>query len=225
VAHGQLEIDHVFVFTEPEAVQEIERLNAAGLVQSNRRRHVGQGTANACYCFDNAYLELLWAVDATELAAPAVARTRLGERSRWRKTGASPFGLAVRPKDGGTTPFETWPYEAPFLPAGLSLPVAVASDDPAQPMLFQSPGTARPDQWTNGRAGDRQTPAGLAEITSVELAFPAGIEPADAFKRLATDDLIELKQNASGPAMTLTIARRDSGLPCTLTLPDGRMVG
>lgn len=225
MAHGQLEIDHVFVFTQPEAVQEIERLNAAGLVQSNRRRHVGQGTANACYCFDNAYLELLWAVDATELAAPAVARTRLSERSRWRKTGASPFGLAVRPKDGGTTPFETWPYKAPFLPAGLSLPVAVASDDPAQPMLFQSPGTARPDQWTNGRAGDRQTAAGLAEITSVELAFPVGIEPADAFKRLSDDGLIDVKQRVAKPAMTLIVSRHGSGQPCTLSLPDCRMVG
>lgn len=224
MAQGQLEIDHVFVFTEPAAVQEIERLNAAGLVQSNRRRHVGQGTANACYCFDNAYLELLWAVDDAELAAPAVARTRLGERSRWPKTGASPFGLAVRRKDGGTLPFETWPYEAPFLPAGLSLPVAVASDDPAQPMLFQSPGTARPDQWANGRAGDRQTSARLAEITSVELAFPAGTEPADAFKRLADDGLIALRQQAAEPAMTLIISRSDAALPCALTLPDCHIV-
>lgn len=224
MAHGQLEIDHVFVFTEPEAVQEIERLNAAGLVQSNRRRHVGQGTANACYCFDNAYLELLWAIDVAELAAPAVARTRLGERSRWRETGASPFGLAVRPKDGGTTPFATWPYKAPFLPAGRSLPVAVASDDPAQPMLFQSPGTSRPDQWTNGRAGDRQVAVGLTEVTSFELAFPVGIEPADAFKRLADDGVIALQQRAAEPAMTLIVSRSDARLPCALTLPDCHIV-
>ncbi|MEO1223172.1 MAG: VOC family protein [Pseudomonadota bacterium] len=225
MAHGKLEIDHVFVFTAPEATQEIERLNAAGFVQSNRRRHVGQGTANACYCFDNAYLELLWPVDVAELAAPAVSRTRLGERSRWHETGASPFGLAVRPKDGGTLPFVTWPYEAPFLPAGRSLPVAVASDDPAQPMLFQSPGTARPDQWANGRAGNRQVAVGLTEVTSVELAFPVGIEPADAFKRLADDGVIDVKQRAAEPSMTLIISRPDGGLPCALSLPDCRMVG
>ena len=164
-----LELDHVFVFVTPGAPEAA----ALGLCESYRRRHPGQGTANVCYCFDNAYLELLWVTDRAELTAPAVARTRLAERADWRRTGASPFGIALRGPDPDTPlPFESWDYAAPFLPAGMAIPVAVASDDPRQPFLFRSPGTARPDTWPDdaggSRAGARQRPIGLAEIAAVE---------------------------------------------------------
>lgn len=217
---GCFEVDHVFVFTAPDAPVEIERLAQGGLVESSRRRHVGQGTANASFCFDNAYLELLWPVDAVELNSPAVARTRLAERSRWRETGASPFGIAVRPTAPGNLPFATWDYDAPFLPPGLSLPVATASDDPAQPMLFLSPGTARPDQWTNGRDGDRQKSTGLVEIVGIELTYPADISPHPAFVQLASDGVIRVAQGPDGPAMTLTLSHDGTQQTCTLTLPD-----
>jgi hypothetical protein len=219
MAQGRFEIDHVFVFTALDAVEEIATLAQAGRVESNRRRHTGQGTSNVCYCFDNAYLELLWAVDADELAAPSVARTGLAERSRWRETGASPFGIALRPAEPGDLPFETWDYEAPFLPAGLSLPVATASDDAAQPMVFQSPGTSRPDQWTNGRDGDRQNSADLAEIVGVHLTFPVDITPHGAFVGLASDGHLSLDQGPTGPSLTLTISRGKGCQPRNLTLP------
>jgi hypothetical protein len=50
-----VKIDHLFVFVEPPATEAAE-LEQAGLRESFRRRHPGQGTTNACFCFDNAYL-------------------------------------------------------------------------------------------------------------------------------------------------------------------------
>ncbi|HSK41670.1 MAG TPA: VOC family protein, partial [Arenibaculum sp.] len=76
------EIDHVFVFVEPGA-PEARGLASAGLRESFRRRHPGQGTANVCYCLDDAYLELLWVDDAAAVASEAVAPTRLAERAAW----------------------------------------------------------------------------------------------------------------------------------------------
>lgn len=56
---ASLALDHLFVFVEPGA-PERAALERAGLRESFRRRHPGQRTANVCFCFDNAYLELLW---------------------------------------------------------------------------------------------------------------------------------------------------------------------
>ena len=115
-----LELDHIFVHVQP-AGPEAERLEALGLVESYRRTHPGQGTSNICYCFDNAFLELLWLIDEAEALSPAIARTQLAERSHWRASGASPFGLALRRQSDETVlPFPTWGYRPP-LPAARPL--------------------------------------------------------------------------------------------------------
>ncbi|MGE5476392.1 MAG: VOC family protein [Bacteroidales bacterium] len=202
---------HVFVFVENRAAAQAA-LDACGLAESFRRTHDGQGTANLCACFDNAYLELLWAEDQTALASVSVARTRLAERSRWRDSGASPFGIGLR----GRIPFPTWEYRPPHLPDGMGVAVALGSEDPRQPFLFRSPAEARPDHWTDGRAGERQTAAGLREITGLHLELPVGASPA--LRTLAERGVLSLKP-AVRPRLVLTISRADGGQR-QLSLPD-----
>lgn len=213
-------IDHVFVMVTPEA-PEVARLTALGLAESFRRAHPGQGTTNACFCFDNAYLELLWLTAPTEAASCALARSGLAARADWRRSAASPFGIALRhPDPAAAPPFPAWSYAAPFLPAGMSIPVATASDDPRQPLLFRSPGSARPDRWTDGRAGERQHAAGYAEIAGMRLAFPDDVTPDPAIDALASAGLITLDRGASAPAMVLELTRTDGGARQRLRLPD-----
>lgn len=202
---------HVFVFVDDRAAAQAA-LDASGLAESFRRSHDGQGTANICACFDNAYLELLWPEDQTELASVSVARTRLAERSRWRESGASPFGIGLR----GRLPFPTWDYRPPYLPEGVAIPVALGSEDPRQPFLFRSPAEARPDQWTDGRAGERQAALGLKEITGLHLDLPVGASPA--MRTLAEKGFLTLKP-AVRPRMVLTISRTNGGQR-QLSLPD-----
>ena len=214
------EIDHVFVFVAPGA-PEAAALTKLGLAESFRRPHPGQGTANVCFCFDNAYLELLWIADAGEAVSCALARSGLAARAGWRNTGASPFGIALRSADpAAALPFPSWNYAAPFLPAGMTIPVATASDDPRQPLLFRSPGNARPDQWTEGRAGARQRAVGLAEIAGVRLGFPAGVAPDPAFDALAAHGLITLDRGAVAPTMDLDLSGADGGARAIIRLPD-----
>lgn len=198
-----LDLCHVFVFVADQHAAE-ETLSRCGLRESFRRRHPGQGTANICACFDNSYLELLWPEDEAELSSAKVVRTRLAERSRWRETGASPFGIGLRSR----LPFPSWDYRPPFLPDTASVPVALASDDPRQPFVFRSPNETRPDAWTDGRAGQRQKAAGLAEITHLRLELP--VAPAPAIKILAEKGLISLVP-AVTVRMELTISRADGG--------------
>lgn len=214
---GRLEIDHFFVFVEADG-DATGQLAQAGLQRNYGRAHPGQGTANACYCFDNAYLELLWVEASAELEAPALARTGLAERARWRRNGSCPFGIALR--GGGTMPFETWDYEAPFLPDGMTIPVALSSDDPHQVFLFRSPGDAGPKDWTNGLAGERQRDAGLAEIVSAILEIPAGTSPCNDLQALEQAGLVTLKSGAPAWRMVLSLSRSHGGGPATLTLPD-----
>ena len=215
-----LEIDHLVVVVKPGAPEKAI-LERAGLVESYRRAHPGQGTSNVCYCFDNAYLELAWEVDRAELTSPAIRRTGLAERASWRTSGAAPFGIALRtvPPEG-SIPFETWDYRAPFLPSGMVILVAVSSDDPRQPLLFQSPGSKRPDRWTDGRAGARQTAVGLADISGLELIFPEDVEPAEDYRILENSGLLSVKRFGEDHHMVLTLSRAGSTKPIRLSLPE-----
>lgn len=216
-----VQLCHVVVFVRPGA-PEAARLAAAGMQESFRRRHPGQGTANVCYCFDNAYLELLWVDDWAEAQASPLGRARLAERARWRTTGACPFGLAVRLEDAATPlPFPAWDYRPPYLPAGMAIPVALSSADIRQPLLFRSPGHAPPVAWTDGRAGARQEAAGLTEIGGLHLAFRAGEAPGADLERLAALGFLTLGETAAGSArMVLTLSREDGGAARQLSLPD-----
>ncbi|HYC03552.1 MAG TPA: VOC family protein [Azospirillaceae bacterium] len=197
----ELALCHVFAFVSPGA-PERAALEAAGLRESFRRRHPGQGTTNVCYCLDNAYIELLWVEDAGELASPPIARTRLAERSRWRETGTSPFGIGLR-RTGEGLPFPTWDFTPPYLPPGMAIPVSLGSEDPAQPFIFVSPGATRPDAWTDGRAGERQTATGLTDIVSVELDVSG--EPGADLRALEAAGVVRLVPGAV-PSMVLTLS-------------------
>ncbi len=221
-ARGKLLLCHVFVAVPPEGGALVETLDTLGLRESFRREHPGQGTANLCYCFDNAYLELLWETDATALRSPVVAPTGLAERLRWRDTGANPFGIAVRtvPADD-PPPFATWPYRPPYLPEGMSIPVAEDSHNPKRPLVFRSPGNQRPDAWPDGRAGSRQALSGLREIIGLTLELPADVPPGPALEALAHAGLLTLATVPAGgePAMTLRLSGTHKDAPDSLRLP------
>src|SRR5438093_13075122 len=91
----ELELDHVFVCA-PRAHEDFALLRGAGLCCGLNRIHNGQGTANANFYFDNAYLELLWLHDALEVRSAIVAPLALWERLTSAVTGACPFGVAFR---------------------------------------------------------------------------------------------------------------------------------
>lgn len=204
------ELDHLFVFVEPEDAalggSAFEALKALGLEPSFTRRHVGQGTANLCYAFDNAYLELLYVVDGEELNASPLGRAGFAARSRWRETGASPFGIACR----GALPGESWSYRNPDFPPGISIAISVESDDPAMPFIFSSPGNAPPSAWTDGRAGRRQTAAGLTRLTIECLTLPRmPTEGAlDSFHRLGLVEELKIGEGRAGMLIGLVPGRR-----------------
>lgn len=209
--HGPmtLSVDHLFLFIEPDG-PEIETLKRLGLSETYRRAHPGQGTANACFAFDNFYLELLWIADPIEVRGAAIARTRLWERSQWHAKAACPMGIAVRGElsDAG---LPTWDYRPPYLPEGVAIPVACASDDPVLPMVFVSPGHQNPADWPEERRGQLQRSAGFGKVLSIELGLPASTGSAPLLRALG---------GVHPP--TSEVARRDDRHSLRLALADAQ---
>ncbi|MBL9076902.1 MAG: VOC family protein [Planctomycetes bacterium] len=129
-------VDHVFVFCRTDAPEQ-RRLVDLGLCIGVRREHRGQGTANVCFGFADAYLELLWLADDAAARDRHVKPLGLHERARWRETAASPFGVCVRPTPAGAPPpFAAWPYAPAWLPPDLRIDMACNSGVLGEPLLF-----------------------------------------------------------------------------------------
>ncbi len=219
-----MELDHVFIFVEPEGA-DLTFLKSIGLIETYRRKHRGQGTENICFCFDNMFLECLWVSNAAEMRGDAIARTALYERSGWRDRGTCPIGLAWRePAFSIASNIATWPFQPPYLPPGTAIQVAIDSEDPYQPMIFRSPGSEPPIRWAPARRGALQHSAGLGRVSSLTLDWPRRIEPGAALLTLIAETTPGISlARGDGYAISLSIERHGSSTPFQLTLPIGPM--
>ena len=125
-----LVLDHAFVCTTPEP-PELDALRELGFTVEFSREHPGQGTRNRLLLLQDNYLELLWLADRAEAEANMV---RLDRRVDWAKTGACPFGIALRGSRAGTdVPWVRYTLEA--------FPITVwldgrTLDEPSLPLVF-----------------------------------------------------------------------------------------
>ncbi len=129
-----LELDHLFVFVEPDFVDSAEHaaLRRVGLTVEFGRVHAGQGTANRLALFPEHSLEFLWLADRGEAERNPL---RLDRRADWRAHGGDPFGVCLRGRlDAELRERFFWPYRL----AGMldTIWIARASDDPRWPLLF-----------------------------------------------------------------------------------------
>lgn len=189
-----LELDHIFVCVEPEA-PEAEFLKAFGFQEGNRRTHPGQGTANVCFLFHNAYLELLWLSDINEILSSVVRPLGLWERCCWGDQ-ACPFGISLRSDVPGSLelPFATWNYYAPFLPKGASLPIAANSENLSEPLIFMSPVSLIPSASPLKRGLLINKP-GFDEITKLRVTLPGEKNFSAELRKLTELGLVELKRS------------------------------
>lgn len=192
------ELDHVF-FATTEADSVERTLAEFGMTFTERRVHSGQGTANSCARFENAFFELLRPHDLAEMRSSVVRPLGLEERMRWRETGASPFGICLRSNDAGGSrswPFETWAYEAAYLPKGASIPVVTPAGLHADPLVFIST-QAKPVTGANSEhRGARRA------LTRVTVQRADRSSPSAGVSWFAENGLLSL---TSGPAHLLEL--------------------
>jgi len=170
-----LELDHVFIFTQPEA-PEAEAVIALGLTEGTQNIHLSQGTANRRIFFRNAMLEFLWVRDAAETQTAQIAPMEFLARANSDHTGYSPFGIGLRYAPDGSDPpkslpFQTWAFRPPYLPSHLQFEVAYTQ--PHEPLIFIIPfsGT-RPDTLPSEKRPPLEHANQMREITGVDLTIP-----------------------------------------------------
>ncbi len=168
-----IELDHLFLCTDPGAPA-ADALIRFGLHEGSPNRHPGQGTACRRFPFFNAMLELLWVCDETEAQSECARPTKLWERWSGRESGASPFGICLRPADPAKAepPFPAWPYQPSYLPDPLAMHIAEAGlEEPMWVFMGFMRRTDR-EQWFV------EHPIGVREITGVTLTTPVALRSA-----------------------------------------------
>jgi len=219
-----VELDHLFIATQP-AAPGLDTLLHIGLIEGSRNVHPGQGTANRRIFFHNAMLEFLWLRDAHEAQGEPIRRTGLYERLAGQDN-ATPFGICLRQTvSDAPLPFDTWPYCPPYLPPGMSIPMATNSRIIHEPLLFCIPFGGRPDAYPADRCEPIDHPVGWREITAVRVTVSAGPEPAerDLSEPLRALQEVEGITVQTGPRHLLEIqfdgGRRKQRMDCTPALP------
>lgn len=169
-----LELDHVFVCASA-GKDDAAKLIRFGLQPGIERVHSGQGTANVCFFFDNAYLEVLWLHDEREICSPAVAPLCLQERIRWKESGACPFGIGFRQAaDQGGPPEFAWEYDAPFLPPGTTIPILSPRSAAVEPLLFVlRPSAGPPSDYPAERSAPLQHRGERRRLAEVVIDLPS----------------------------------------------------
>jgi Glyoxalase-like domain len=185
-----LELDHIFVCISNE-LDIINIYSEFGLNFSARRIHPGQGTANRCAFFNNAYLELLLRDNDQELQSQPVKPVSLWERLKWKHTGANPFGVAFRfvKNTNQDLPVPTWFYHAPFLPDGASIPIITPPNSIQEPLIFLSPVVKAPfDRSSTEHRGSKRT------VTQVKITTPSAQNISPGVKWFCEKNLIYITE-------------------------------
>jgi Glyoxalase-like domain len=190
---ASFELDHVFVCASLDGT-EAAQLQSLGLTLGPSRVHPGQGTANRCFLFRNAYLELLWVHDKTEARSALTQRTRLFERWQGRSSGTCPFGICLRPASyspANDPPFAGWDYVPSYVPSSRPIHVGNNSERLDEPMLFFAAGATRPDSWPPGLSLEHRL--GVHEVTRLTWIRPAGPPVSPELQTLVDIGLLHLE--------------------------------
>jgi len=194
------ELDHVWVVVSPGG-PERAALERAGLhVVPAVNRHDGQGTASVTVEFENGFLELMW-VDDTVRVAPgregAVYKFR--QKSSWRTTGWSPFGIGIRrtPQAPDKLPFTTWAIRADWMPPGSALEMITPKEDSLAPSIWVLPrgmAIAEGSPADAERAKTVAHPSGVRRLTALRLVQPPRNDPRDPTKVLTRLGLAKVER-------------------------------
>lgn len=172
----QVDTDHIFVFVSAGGAIEVDSLESVGFnVDPAVSRHTGVGTASRHVLFDNAYLELIW-LDAE--VSVSGNNTDFQRAARWRESGASPFGLALRRIGGeGDYGVPARSYAGEWMEPGTSIDNLKQSWEPDAFVVFVVPAYMAIPSWIE--EVKRESPEVLAHangarrLTGVEIHGPA----------------------------------------------------
>lgn len=186
-------IDHIFIFTDDKG-KVAEELVDFGLSEGSNRIHVGQGTANRKFYFENFFLEILWVHNVQELTSDKTKPMGLWERAEYQTTLASPFGLClVHTEDTDSVFKNALKYQPAYFPPGMEIDILKNEDQTDLPWTFRLPfrGQEKHDQEPTVHKN------GIARLTRAvfEYKTTSGNEFLEKFKNQSTIQFMESSRN------------------------------
>lgn len=134
-----MDIDHIFIFTDDEG-KVADKLVEFGLVEGSSRVHVGQGTTNRKFYFDNFFLEILWVHNENEIKSDLIKPTGLWQRADYKRNEFSPYGLCIVNSDENNRLFEnSFKYQPDYFPNGMTIEILKNENQPQLPWTFRLP--------------------------------------------------------------------------------------
>lgn len=134
-----MDIDHIFIFTNDNG-KVAEQLIEFGLSEGSSRVHVGQGTTNRKFYFNNFFLEILWVHNETEIMSASIEPTGLWQRANFTENNYSPFGLCLVNTQETDPLFENvFTYQPQYFPQGLVIDILKNDAQPNLPWTFRLP--------------------------------------------------------------------------------------
>lgn len=193
-----MQIDHVFTFTDyPNAAA--EELLSFGLTEGSNRVHLGQGTANRKFYFENFFLEVLWVQNEAEITSPAVLPTKLWQRARHVENESSPYGLClVNTPDTDIVFADAIAYQPAYFPAGLTIEVQPHEQNLSLPWTCRLPFKGEQKPTTEPTSH----PAGLQRLTSAIFGLACYDEADKLLQQLAKQTQIQF---VAAPQNNLTL--------------------
>lgn len=204
----EFKLDHVFIMVS-EGAPEADQLIQFGLSEGKPNTHLGQGTSNRRFFFQNFMLELLWVHDSKEARNKNTEPTLLWQR--WtNRNKKSPFGICLRPveKWGNALPIRSWEYNPNYLPNGELLFISESSKNLSEPMIFIAPFGEQ--QENIKKFPNVNHSKGLKEITSVSIHLPIIEDISDDLKFISGFKNMSVEKSKSH-SLELTIDGQREG--------------
>jgi hypothetical protein len=210
-----MEFDHAFRLVDSQEAAE-DAVGRLGMTETYRRKHPGQGTANICCCFDNAFIEFLWVENPAEASREPTLRLGMIER---RMPGNCPFGISWRGDAGSKSPAK-WRYMPTYLPPGMGIDVLDGRSNHVLPLMFQSPGTAAPIDWPEEKRRGLQHQNGFGRILAISLAVPERVVEHEHLAWLNQNGLARVLRDPDDQfSLTLAIENRNNKRVTNMRLP------
>jgi Glyoxalase-like domain len=134
-----MEIDHIFIFSKNKG-KEADEFLEFGFTEGSNRAHIGQGTVNRKFYFENFFIEILWVENENEIKSKLLLPTKLWERSNFENNEYSPFGLCIVNTEETEMLFEkNIKYQPEYFPKGLEIEILNDEKNPKLPWTFRLP--------------------------------------------------------------------------------------
>lgn len=134
-----MNIDHIFIFCDCNG-RVADDLVHFGLTEGSSRIHVGQGTTNRKFYFENFFLEILWVHNESELSSKQTKPTGLWRRANFKTNNFSPFGLCLVNMDDTDVLFKNaFKYQPDYFPKGMAIDILKNEKQRDLPWTFRLP--------------------------------------------------------------------------------------